>query len=253
MSKPITLSEKIKLYLYLLYLTLTKTKRTREKINSEYDKTTWSMNYDSFEIDSSLVYSKIKRNNSSDIVVRNNHLFKENINDYNDEYSNQFIKELQNFVKKDDGVCEIGCGIGSKLFVLAKHGFTNLYGTDISKNAVTVAKQYGMKKNYDAQFNVLDITQNTDNNFTDKIIFTYTCMEQLKNYMRQALLNILHSKPRLVVHFEVNFENSPLMVKLYFQARDYQDNLVKELTKLENEKKIKIIHNKYLHHLLPLQ
>lgn len=247
MSKPITIIEKMKIYLYILKLFFHRTKRTKETIDDDYEKTTWSNNFTNFEIDSSLVYSKIKRNDSVDIVVRNNRLYKENINDYNDEYSQQFIEELLKFVNKDDMLVEAGCGIGSKLFVLAKQDFTNLYGIDVSKNAINVAKQYNLKKNYNIQFNVADITQEIDQEvFTNKVILTYTCMEQLKHYMRQTLLNIINAKPKLVIHFEVDFNNSPLMVKLYFNVRDYQNNLVNELKKLESENKLEIIYNKKL-------
>lgn len=193
------------------------------------------------------MYSKIKREDSVDIVTRNNRLFKENINDYNDEYSQQFLQELQKFVSKNDLLSEIGCGIGSKLFVLAKHDFTNLHGVDVSKNAIKIATQYNLKKGYNVRFNVADITKEVDPQiFADRIIFTYTCMEQLKNYMRQTLLNIINAKPKLVIHFEVDFNHSPLMVKLYFTMRDYQNNLVNELMRLESKNLIEIIYRKKL-------
>jgi len=246
-SKPITIIEKIKIYLYILKLLFNKTKRTHEVINDDYEKTTWNADYLNFEIDSSLVYSKVKRYDSVDIVVRNGRLYKENINEYNDEYTQQFLIALKKFVNEYDDIIELGCGIGSKLFVLAKHNFTNLSGFDISSNAINIAKQYALQKKYHIEFNTLNITQKIQPNvFHDKVVFTYTCMEQLKNYMKQTLLNILNSNPKLVIHFEVDFPHSPLMVKSYFKMRDYQDNLVTELEKLQTENMIEIIHNEKL-------
>ena len=59
--------------------------------------------------------------------------------------------------------------------------------------------------------------------------------------MSNVLQNILKGKPKLVINFEVDYDSSPYMVRKYLDACDYQNNLVKELKKLEREDKIKVL------------
>ena len=73
------------------------------------------------------------------------------------------------------------------------------------------------------------------------MFFTKACLEQCKHIMPNALQNIINGKPKLVINFEVDYGSSPFLAKKYFDARDYQNNLVSELKKLEKENKVKIL------------
>jgi hypothetical protein len=58
--------------------------------------------------------------------------------------------------------------------------------------------------------------------------------------MPNILKNIVIGKPKVVLNFEVDYDSSPIMVKKYLDACGYQNNLVRELKKLEKQKKIEI-------------
>jgi len=75
----------------------------------------------------------------------------------------------------------------------------------------------------------------------NKVIFTYAVLEQLKNYMKKILLNIISVNPRKIINFEVNYDESSFLTKMYLNSVDYQNNLMKNLKKLERNEKIKII------------
>ena len=59
--------------------------------------------------------------------------------------------------------------------------------------------------------------------------------------MPNVLKNIIAGKPKLVINFEVNYNTAPFIVKKYFDARDYQNNLINKLLKLEKQKEIEIV------------
>ena len=52
--------------------------------------------------------------------------------------------------------------------------------------------------------------------------------------MKTVIQNIIDSKPKLVINFEVDFDNAPFMVKQYCNAMDFQNNLIQELNKNKN-------------------
>jgi pseudaminic acid biosynthesis-associated methylase len=73
---------------------------------------------------------------------------KRNLGDYDEHYKKLFgitITELnREFIskfKKDTSILEIGCNIGKQLDILEKNGFNNLWGIDINKKALKIAKE----------------------------------------------------------------------------------------------------------------
>ena len=120
--------------------------------------------------------------------------------------------------------------MGGLLFDLYNKGLRNLKGFDISPIAISKAKEFSKKNNIDIEFEELDLTKEIPE-FTDCVIFTHTCMEQLKNYMNRVIKNIINSNPKVVLNFELDYQKAPLQCRLYFKARDFQDNLVTELEK----------------------
>ena len=59
--------------------------------------------------------------------------------------------------------------------------------------------------------------------------------------MPNVLKNIIKGKPKIVLNFEVDYDSAPMMVKKYFNSKGYQNNLVRELKKLEKQNIVEII------------
>jgi 2-polyprenyl-3-methyl-5-hydroxy-6-metoxy-1,4-benzoquinol methylase len=57
----------------------------------------------------------------------------------------RYVKKLKSLFKEDSKILELGCGTGWLLFMLAESGFTNLTGTDFSKEQLEIANSRKMK------------------------------------------------------------------------------------------------------------
>jgi len=231
--------EKIKLYLYIKKLKSKRKKREQNIINDDYEKGIWNQEYKNVDFESITGMYK-KDPNSSTLFVKDGKIFKGKLSEYTKKFEAQIVNVLSEY--KEDNFVEFGCGLGANLFLLHKNKFKNLEGYDISKNAISLAKKYSGEKKYNIKFDTLNLTEPLPEKLIEnKIVFTNTCLEQLKHYMSTVLQNILDGKPKLVINFEVDYNSSDSLVKEYFDAVDYQNNLVSELEKLEMEKKIEII------------
>jgi len=175
------------------------------------------------------------KNEDIGLMDKDGKWFKGKYGDYSEQYWEQVRSYLLEY--KNDEVIELGCGLGVNLFRLSKEGFTKLQGYDLSKNAIKFATQYNKKIDDNIQFDVLDLSDKLPN-FSDKIIFTHSCLEQVKHSMETIIQNIIDSKPKIVINFEVDFDNASFMVKQYCNAMDFQNNLVQEL---KNNKNVEII------------
>jgi len=211
-----------------------KQNRTKKLINSEYNDHNWkNRDIEKFEPLScalNLAVADLK-NDDIGLMDKDGKWFAAKYGDYSEQYWKQIRSYLLEY--KNDEVVELGCGLGVNLFRLSKDGFTKLQGYDLSKNAIKFATQYNKKINGDLEFDVLDLTDKLPN-FSNKIIFTHACLEQVKHSMKTVIQNIIDSKPKLVINFEVDFDNAPFMVKQYCNAFDYQNNLIQELKKNKN-------------------
>ncbi len=231
--------EKIKLRLYIKKLKLKKRKRVQSLITTDYDQGIWNKKYEDVDFES-IVGMYGKDPNSSSLFVKDGKIFKGKYFDYVEKYQKQIIDVLSEHAN-DNFIVEFGCGLGANLFLLYKKKFESLEGYDVSRNAILLAKKYSVEKEYNIKFDVLDLTKPLpDKLIENKIVFTNTCLEQLKHYMPTVLQNILDGKPKLVINFEVDYNSSSSIVKEYFDSVDYQNNLVSELKKLQKEKKINI-------------
>ncbi len=74
---------------------------------------------------------------------------------------------LLNFIPQDHNILEIGFGHGKNLLALEKHGHQNLFGIDISKNAIELLKRQSSKITVELN-NGHDIP--FDDDFFDKIL-----------------------------------------------------------------------------------
>jgi SAM-dependent methyltransferase len=231
--------EKIKLYIYVKKLKLKGIRRNQNVITTDYDQGIWNKKYEDVDFESITgIYGKDP--NSSSLFVKDGKIFKGTYSDYIEKYQNQIIDILSENAN-NNSIVEFGCGPGTNLFLLYKRKFRDLEGYDISKNAILLAKKHSEKKGYCIKFDVIDLTKPLpDKLIENKIVFTHTCLEQLKHNMHTVLQNILNGKPKLVINFEVDYHSSSSIVKGYFDAVDYQNNLVSELKKFEKENKLNI-------------
>lgn len=221
-----SLVERLKVYGYIAkYLLKKKEKRTEQVINSIYNDGIWNKNYDA-KLFSSLHGMYNKPAEEVGIFIKNGKCFRSTYGDFFKPYWNQILSNLSDY--KNSEIVELGCGLGYNLFELQRNGFTILHGYDISKNAVKLSRTHSKKTNSDIKFDVLDITKPLPN-FSNKIIFTFTCLEQLKHQMKTVIQNIVDSTPKLVINFEIDYDSLPFILKRYIHAVDIQDNLMKEL------------------------
>ena len=179
------------------------------------------------------------------ILTMNGNLFKAKWKDYVEQYAQQISDVLSKYV--DEPVVEIGCGLGYLVFKLHHKNFKKLEGYDLSENSIELLKKYNEKKNYNIHFGTLDLIKPIPKRIIEnKVVYTHGCLEQVKNYMPDVIKNIINGKPKMVINFEVDYNSEPFMVREYLNARDYQNNLVKELRKQEKQKNIEIISIKKL-------
>ncbi|MGY5148923.1 MAG: class I SAM-dependent methyltransferase [Candidatus Nitrosopumilus sp. bin_68KS] len=237
--------EKIKLLSYIIKLNLKKSKRTSKKVIEEYEN--WWKPYEGKELDKTIVYSNLLRMNEIGVFSVNNKMIKTIRKDYDEKYTNQFIEIMRNNFEKDEPIIELGSGVGSKLFVLAKNGFSNLKGFELTHQGVKIANDFAKKRNYSIEFEQLNIAESLPKKeLENKVIFTYAVLEQLKNYMENIISNLISVNPKKVINFEVNYDDSSLLTKMYLNSVDYQNNLMLNLKKYQSKKKIKILFNKKL-------
>lgn len=80
-------------------------------------------------------------------VDRNPQTVKEMDQYYLDNFSikrTDLNKEFLGDLKKDAKILEVGCNVGVQLKTLKEMGFSNLYGIEINKKAIEIAKQEGI-------------------------------------------------------------------------------------------------------------
>ncbi len=237
-TSPLSLKEKIMINAFSFSLFLkSKKKRTYDIINLDYDLGGWAKDVTQINLES----RAISLSANSDIIVNyNDTLVKCRLDNFEKRYNQMLEKLLSDYI--NDLVVEMGCGMGVNLFLLHKAGFKNLEGYDLSKNAITRGKQYSEKNHLSIDFGVSDLNQPfTKNMINGKVVFTHQCLEQCTLFMPSILKNLVNGKPKLVINFEVDYDSASSKVKRYMNYQGYQNNLVSELKKLENQNQIEII------------
>ncbi len=235
----VTIKDKLRLYYDIELLKLKNIKREYKVINQEYNDGFWS-NESEDTANFETWVGNYGTGSQVRIYVRDGKFFKGTKKEYAEEYYLQLDNVLEQY--KNESIVELGCGRGHILFRLYHKDYKDLAGYDISENAISQLQKYCTTKKYPMNFDVQDLNKSfTPGIIKDKIVYTHTCLEQLKNYMPNVLKNIIDGKPKLVINFELDYDSSPFLVKEYFKARDYQNNLVRELKKLEKQNKVEII------------
>jgi SAM-dependent methyltransferase len=241
---PCSIIDELKFYAYIGKLNFVKKKRGLKQVDTDYNKGLWNRKYEDIEFES-IKGNYNKKDNQYSICAINGKLYKGNYEQNEKQYQKQFFDILDNYTDKP--VVELGCGLGTNLFQLHHRNFKKLEGYDLSENAISLVKRYNTEKKYNIHFDTLNLIKSFPKGIIEnKIVFTHSCLEQLKNYMPNVLKNIIDGKPKIVINFEVDYDSEPFMVKKYLDVRDYQNNLVRELHKLEKQEKIEIISIKKL-------
>jgi len=221
--------EKLKIYAYIVKQCLRKKHRTKQLIHSEYEKGRWDRPYLKSDYDT---YRTVYRHyDESGLFILNNKLVYTSFVEADKNRYDKLSEALDDY--KNDEIVEIGCGPGINLFKLRERGFNKLKGYDISENALNLAKIHNSKIGSDISFDVFDLTKKLPD-FSNKILFSFICLEQLKNSMKTVVQNIVDSNPKLVINFEVDYDKRPFMMRKFLDAWDYQNNLVRELNKNED-------------------
>lgn len=238
----ISLKERLKIFAFFCKLLLkSRKKRTYDIVNADYDLGSW--NRDIEKIDFSSHYGNNDgSNNDNEMVIftYNGKILKDVRKKFEKIYNSMLLDFLVDY--KEDSVVELGCGLGVHQFLLYGVGFRKLEGYDLSKNAIFRNEEYSKKKEMPIKFAVQDLNQKfPENMIKDKIVFTHACLEQCHMIMPNVLKNIIEGKPKLVLNFEVDYDSAPMMVKKYFDSKGYQNNFVRELKKLQKQKKVEII------------
>lgn len=247
--KDTSILDKLKIYGYVVKFYFKKQKRDYSIIDQEYNSRMWNRPFEEIDFESLYVNYPRKDQNEDVVVCYDGKLVKDKWLNFKKKYNSEFLAVFEKY--KEESIVELGCGLGTNLFLFHKAGFKKLEGYDLSKNAIECLRKYTKIKEYDIKLGVLDLNKSfPEELIKDKIVFTKQCLEQCKHIMPNVLRNIINGKPKIVINFEVDYDTSPLMVKKYLDACDYQNNLVHELKELEKGEQIEILSIKRILHTM---
>lgn len=88
-------------------------------------------------------------------------------------------------VKKTSKILEIGCAAGTQIIAMGERGYQNLYGLDLSPEAIDLAENNAKSKNISVSFKVgdaVDMSFFPDNYFD--VIFSSGVMEHIPELLR---------------------------------------------------------------------
>jgi len=192
--------------------------------------------------------SKSKKEQKYHLSLINHKLVKITKNDYFKNQALMHLKILQDKIKPDDIVVELGCGNGFNLFRLQTLNLkNNLEGYELTKEGTNYAKMINSHFNCNIKFGQLDLTKDISSfDFTNKVIFTHHSLEQIKYNTKDVVENLIKSKPKFVIHIEPVVElygNSirDLASKWYNKYSNYQNNLLTTLKNYEKKNLLEIL------------
>lgn len=239
---PLSKLQIIKYYLYVCKVLINRRKRTKTQVNKEYDsgsymrglnlinevKTLDDMRY--------LMYDRFYNSQEAGYVLNGKWCLLDQ-RKFIDISEDEFQRFILKSVKESDTILELGCGNGKHLFELRNRGFKGtLYGFELSKNTIELAKKINEKFKTNINFQVFDITQSIPDTFTGSTIFTIGVVEQIKYNVDNMIDNLIAINPKQVIHMEDVHEISQfgirkLFLMMYAYARDYNTKLIKTLKK----------------------
>ncbi|GAB3951288.1 hypothetical protein GCM10029976_087450 [Kribbella albertanoniae] len=146
------------------------------------------------------------------------------------------------FVRPDEPVLELGCGIGKNLVALAAHGYSDLAGVDISPSAVRALHDqfaYFGRTVRGLEGDLMDLAP-IGAELAGRTVLTNYVLEQLPRQLDVALDQIARARPRQVLHIEPcpdrlpgrrAWERWPSV--WHVRSHDYQRDLYATLCELE--------------------
>lgn len=148
---------------------------------------------------------------------------------------NEFLRFIKNSCNFDEPIVELGCGVGTKLFYLEDHGFTNLEGYELTPNGVKKAVEFVKIKNSKIKIQQCNIIK--DNiDIKNKTVLTFLSLEQLKLNLEFMVDKIITNKPKQVLSFESIFKS--IFERWYAEYSGYQTNYHKLL---RDKKQIRLL------------
>jgi len=148
---------------------------------------------------------------------------------------NEFLRFIKNSCNFDEPIVELGCGVGTKLFYLEDHGFTNLEGYELTPNGVKKAVEFAKIKNSKIKIQQCNIIK--DNiDIKNKTVLTFLSLEQLKLNLEFMVDKIITNKPKQVLSFESIFKS--IFERCYAEHTGYQTNYHKLL---RDKKQIRLL------------
>jgi len=246
----VTPLEKFTLYRDVYVRLLRKEKRTNQKVEEDYEKglykkyvdeKVWSQEKNDISILGLTDPERLKQNKMSYYRYEQEILKDSYVNIWK-KWEQEFTETFERFVDEKDEIVELGCGYGRNLFALRRNNFRNkMIGTDISKNAINVAKKLNEKFDSDIDFDTLDMTSDFPKNMIEnKTVFTYSALEQTKYKLEKILKNLIDSNPKQVIHFETLPKLLPnnlfgISVRVNRYRKDYQTQILEILKKYEDK------------------
>lgn len=243
----------------LRVLFIRKRVRNRNQVSIDYDQGAWSnlLNEKLWKRHDSLE-SFLRRNSHVDVVSKvNRKVYQIDYATYFDYKVNVLNQSLKIFFDQDKPLVELGAGYGENLFWLTTlNEWSFIKGFEISNSGLQVFDE--IKNHYDVKKCDLGHIDFTDSNseawseLKDNQVFTYFSFEQIKYDTETSIRNLINAGVKRVVHIENTYELlddrslADIVNKLYIYKMDYQDNLLRTLTKLEDEGLLKIIHKQRL-------
>lgn len=172
-------------------------------------------------------------------------------NFFRDFMKYNLYKNIKDYLKKDDyeAIIELGCGYGSKILSLTKT-ITNLYdkeliGIDISKNGLTLAKEFANNDGLNLRTEIFDFRKNKLSILKipkNSLLFTNYALHYHKNFNYKDIVDLINSGIKTGIHFE---PCSELNLKIedeiyaglcykYILYNDYTKNIYSAFREAEN-------------------
>jgi hypothetical protein len=242
----------------LLFFIIKRQFRTIDLVGNDYDQGDWKCVLDKKKwLQYQSVQDYVTHSGGSDlrVVKLNNELMYIQTQEYYKFRNKKINSVMLKYSNGVDELYELGCGFGLNLLSLKTgNNFKKLFGFDISKNSLLagrkICEHFEVNNIFFDKIDLIDPKDSSWGKLKNKTVFTYHCLEQLKHSLDVVLVNIFNSGVKRVIHIEPTTELlnlwsiRDLAEYLYIKRRDYLDNLLINLTYLEQSGLIKIIYLK---------
>jgi len=153
---------------------------------------------------------------------------------YREESYINLLKNFVNLLKNKEKVLDAGCGPGRDIKILYELGIKEVYGIDLSKNMLNIAKEYESRGKYF----VMDIRKlDFDDEFFDGIICIGVLVHLNKeDFIRslKELYRVLKKEGILLLSVKIDKEEKILIDKKYGEIRYffiYTEDFIKDSLK----------------------